>query len=239
MTVVTDILINLTASVLFFFLGYLSNKFFNVLNLKRNFGRFWNKFIKDPTMIVIPTLTKEIVDEKIPLLYSELKIGSIIDEILRKFNKNVFMQEEKFAVDKLMNYSLILIGSPLTNKLIKEIFDDTTIPVDFKDRKLIYNGKYEYETKYDEENNIIEDYGIIIFDTNYYNSNFNMIIIAGNTPIGTYNAAKIVSRTKYIRKILKNKFPNEFIVITKTTISDNFMNEPEIILTETFRENIY
>jgi len=239
MTVVTDILINLTASVLFFFLGYLSNKFFSVLNLKRNFGRFWNKFINDPTMIVIPTLTKEIVNEKIPMLYSEMKIGSIIDEILRKFNKNVFLQEEKFAIDKLMNYNLILIGSPSSNELIKEIFNDTTIPIDFKDRKLIYNGKYEYETKYDEENNIIEDYGIIIFDTNYYNNNFNMIIIAGNTAIGTYNAAKVISRIKYIRKILKNKFPNEFIVLTKTTITDNFMNEPEIILTETYRENIY
>lgn len=94
-------------------------------------------------MIVIPTLTKEIVNEKIPMLYSEMKIGSIIDEILRKFNKNVFLQEEKFAIDKLMNYNLILIGSPSSNELIKEIFNDTTIPIDFKDRKLIYNGKYE------------------------------------------------------------------------------------------------
>ena len=239
MSVLSDMLINLAASILFFILGYLSNKAITILNLKRNFGRFWDKFVKEPTMIVIPTLPKEKSEKKIPLLYSELKIGSIIDEVLRKFNREIFLQEEKFAIDKLMNYNLILIGTPITNKLIREIFEDTTIPIDFKDKKLIYNEKYEYETKYDEENNIVEDYGIIILDSNYYNSNYNMVIIAGNTPIGTYNAAKVVSRTKYIRKILKNKFTNEYIIITKTTIQDNFMNEPEIILVETFKETVY
>ncbi|HUT80384.1 MAG TPA: hypothetical protein VMZ29_04200 [Candidatus Bathyarchaeia archaeon] len=238
MSVLTDILINLAASVLFFILGYLTNKMINVLSLKRNFGRFWNKFLHDPTMIVIPSLPKESMENKIPLYYTELKIGSLIDEILRKFNKDTFIQEEKFASDKLMNYNLILIGSPSTNKLINEIFKDTTIPIDFEGKKLIYKNKSKYETIYDEEKNIIEDYGVIIFDTNYYNRNFNMIIIAGNTPIGTYNAAKVVSKIKYTRKILKYKFSNEYILIVKTKVIDNFMAEPEIILIEQFRENI-
>lgn len=239
MPVVTDILINVAASLIFFVIGYLTNKTVTVLSLKRIFGRFWQRFFNDSTLIIVPTLTKNASDiTTISLLYSELKIGSMIDEILRKFNKNIILQEEKFAVDKLMNYNLILIGSPSTNKLIKEIFEDITIPIDFKDNKLIYKKEKEFETIYDEENLIVEDYGVIILDTNYYNPIYNMVIIAGNTPIGTYNAAKVISKTKSLRRILKYKYSNNFLIFIKTKIIDNFMSDPEIILVESFKDHI-
>ncbi|MFW9924920.1 MAG: rhodanese-like domain-containing protein [Candidatus Thorarchaeota archaeon] len=226
-SIIVDLIINIAASVIFFIVGYISSKMLNITT-SIILTRFWKKFLSSPSIIIVPTLPKEYKENITNPNINDLKIGSIIDDILSKINKDILIQEEQFSQDKIMTHNIILVGSPKTNRLTKEIFDDFTIPIDFKDDKIIFKNK-EYPSRINEIGEIVEDYGIIIYDNNYYNDMRQMVIIAGNTAIGTYNAAKVISKTKYLRKIVKSKFENDYIVLVKTTVDDYMINDPEII----------
>ncbi|NHJ88041.1 MAG: hypothetical protein FK734_21430 [Asgard group archaeon] len=227
MATLYDIFINVIASIIFFIMGYISNKLINVLTISIGLKRCWKDFLDASTMIVVPTLPKGYKEIAPEFAINDLKIGSLIDAKLAKITKNVTIHEVKFALDKIVDQNIILVGSPLTNNLTKEIFDDVTLPVDFVDNAIKFKDTI-YQTIYDKENHVKEDYGIIINHKNYYNPYRRMLIIAGNTDFSTYNTAKVVTIHKFLRKLRKMKLIKDFIAVYKTTIVDGVIMDPEL-----------
>ena len=231
--ILSDIAINIIAAILFFILGFAGSKLWRVIKISRPIAEFWRYFTTTPTVIIVPTIPEKYKEESLEDGMSDLKAGSKIDGVLSKINEKIFMQEVKFATDKLINHNIILIGGPITNAITKEVMTKKIISYTFSDHTIQHRQKgLRFIPKSNANGQLLEDYGMIIRVHNYINPNKYILIIAGCYGYGTMIATEAITDPKILRKILRSKISDECVIIVKSKMIDSGYEKPKIVLIE-------
>lgn len=156
--------------------------------------------------------------------------------------------------DKPFEKSLIVFGSPHANSICKNIIgqwninhQSSPIPCGFSSKKASLHKVFKfieiegdrYPEKIPDENNLTEDYGLIIRLTNPFNPRKKTLILGGNFGLGTESAALATTDYKIVKEIQSKTNDKDFVALIKGQTRDTVTYNPQIKVLKVYYENTW
>ncbi len=208
-------------------IGY---KIYRYLTTVHPLKKLWKEYISKETYGILSCSDLIIdIDTLSTGLYDSLALSEI-RELLSSFpNTLLHAYSCKRYPPYLNQNNIILFGGPMSNNLLKDIMiEKKKTFLQFQDHTIINtknNKRFEPKIK---DNRVIKDFGIIIKIKNPYNSDLNLIIVAGCFDYGTFLSAKMLTNPEGVKKISKIVGADYFEIVVSGDIIEGTPQTPVI-----------
>jgi hypothetical protein len=192
--------------------------------------KLWKEYISKETYGIISTSDLILdIDSFSTGMYDILALSEIRNLLSSFPNTSLYACSCKRYPPYLDQNNIILFGGPISNSLVKKIMvEKNKTSLQFQDHTIINtknNKRFKPEIR---ENKVIKDFGIIIKMKNPFNSNLNLIIVAGCFDYGTFLSGKALTNPESSKKILKIAGTNYFEIVVSGDIIEGIPQSPVI-----------
>lgn len=205
---------------------------------EKSFNHFWKPFFETKTTIVIGTYDEDRFRawEASTLMGTgdALALGIIMGVLNNVGIKDIdVVPTYNFSGDRYQN-NLILLGGPDANIVSREFYNKIDTNFKFGDPNIneitLYDTKenLSYRPKYNTNKKVIRDYGFAFKTENPFNSETNIILLAGCYGFGTCSAAQLFESSRLLDKLKKSK-NGEFEALVYSDVINDWVQKPKVI----------
>jgi hypothetical protein len=228
-----NILEDIVVSIVVFLLGFFLKSIYTHIAITRPMRRIWGAFLDSRCTIIVPTRPKSFTEISLHSGFSDMKAASKVEALVSSLSKGaeerVVICEADFASDKLED-DIVLVGGPISNSLTKRLMQDAGLPLTFVNHTLVNTRqKKEYLARFDERNDCVEDYGLVIKARNPYNEKSEFMLIAGCYGYGTYAASRAITNIKIIKEILRKVQSKNLALVVSTYVVKGTPQKPKVV----------
>lgn len=208
-------------------IGY---KLYRYFTIRRPMKKLWKEYISKETYGILSCSDLVIDTDSISTgLYDALALSEI-RELLSSFPNTSFQAYSCKRYPPYLNQNnIILFGGPISNDLVNDIMiEKKRTFLQFQDHTIINtknNKRFEPKIR---NNRITKDFGIIIKIKSPYNSNLNLIIVAGCFDYGTFLSGKILANPESAKEILRIVGTDYFEIVVSGDIIEGTPQTPVI-----------
>lgn len=202
------------------------------------FNHFWKPFFENKTTIVFGTYHSDKFRSWEASNLMSTGDGLTIAKMMGILNKVGVKEIDivptfNFTGDRYQN-NLILIGGPDANTMTNEMYNKMDTNLKFGNLEIneltLYDSKNnsKYFSSYDNEKNVTSDYGLAFKTKNPYNTDANVIIVAGCFGFGTCAASQIFESSKLLGE-LEISSEYEFEALVNADVLNGWVQKPKLI----------
>lgn len=190
--------------------------------------KLWKDYISKETYGILSCSDLVLdIDSLSTGLYDTLSLSEI-RSLLSSFPKTkLHTYSSKRFPPFLDQNNIILFGGPISNAITKGIMvEQRRTLLRFQDHAIINtknNKRFEPEIR---DNKVTKDYGVVIQMKSPFNSNLNLMIIAGCYDYGTYLAGKTLTNPECVKAILENVEAEYFEIVVSGQIVEGTPQTP-------------
>lgn len=203
------------------------------------FHHFWSPFFGNRTTIVIGTYYGERFRrwEASTLMGTGdgIALGIIMGALNKVGVKDIdVIPAYNFSGDRYKD-NLVLIGGPDANTASRHFYEKMTTNLRFSNPDLNQISLFDatdsstFFPHFDKQEQVSGDYGISIKTQNPYNSEADIILIAGCYGFGTCSAAQLFESTQLLNKLDGYESENGFEALTYSDIISDWTQKPRIV----------
>jgi hypothetical protein len=222
-----DLLLNLLASLIFFALGYLFDRFleWRSLQVVRN---LWRPFLKQtPLVVSFTTRPGPKARSTRRVSFTEMEAFVRISQTMAKLGLESQAKDSQMTPSEFKGSNLVLLGSPLSNQATDSIWQALAIhlPYQFIDppenpgEYYLQSPGQAYIPEYNQDSILSKDYAVLIRTANPFDYDKAVIIAAGTHGYGTFGAILLLTQKIYSRTFARLTKGRDFIALLEIQLA--------------------
>lgn len=218
----SDIVIGVLSSFLFFVLGYFSKSAYEYYKVSK-WQKIWSPFTKSEMVnVVLSTRPGPHVRSTPRLSMTELNAYVQISETLNKIGVKTTPVSSNLALDDIRGKDLVLLGGPIANDVTSLLWDSVLqrLPYDFNlEKQIIKTTNNTYTPEFDSEGHLLSDYAILLKISDLIDESGCLLLSMGCHGYGTKAGVDMMTIDCYQKAIKMAAKGNDFVAIIGATMS--------------------
>lgn len=227
-----DFLINLSACVAFFIIGFSFNKISSWIRNHKH-RKMWQSFFNEKEVtVVLTTHDGPYVRSSPRISFYEMEAYVKLQKVFASLKIKLKPVSSEANIRETSTKSMIILGGPKSNKLCSIIYNKIQNNLHYKIdivSQSIKSLNNEYIPEFDSEGRITIDYGIIIKTVNPFNSEKNVLLAMGCHGLSTYGLMENILNKKKLKIFLEKIQEDYYVALVKFTYREGIIFSNDLV----------